>query len=637
MKRKQEDGDSHCKHPKLIAPSLGDQLSDDLVYEICSWIPSRLLLNSCALIDKRWERIVKERCELKLDLTVSEWSDFSLVERTEHNSVTELSVRVNLRHKPAKCGMFALFNNLRSLSLIKFQLKRDFIEYLIKETKIDKFAIDNCMVHIEDLELIALSHRRISLSLGAHNTYGDDESYERIDRLAHLERFIMDKSRPCPIESKYVRLCEHLSKSETLSEVSVHLNNVSMKYIPLMKNLTSLSLISYGSKLDTPSDLSTLVRLRKLSIDACLFGEGQNFILPLLGQLEELGVCNAHRLSNEEKAMIPSLRNIKRLELNRYTSSTFKSFPSGLIRLHLVNSELSEQDVSQIKRLPSLTVLSVANTDISIPPDDSKQVPEYRTFVPVSSLPKDEQESLIKEGMSAQLISVKTRKPSPINRVFSFSDLCDEDEDGTLHCPLKSLTYLNVNVPPHECNIASAISELTELETLIWIHTGFEKEWRPNIEQLSAAKSLTRLDLSSMDDMTDEDTFYLRSMKNLKRLSLGGASFLDHQLVDIAAMENLRVLELSGFVVGRGWEYISTMKNLHTLRARSPFNEDGLEKIALMKSLRTLDLYCHFGESSRIDIFYRMTHLRSLRIDSDLKIGEQMKNCTNLVDTWFVP
>ena len=429
MKRRHTEchTDQPIKNIKLEPKPIISTLSDDLIYEICTWLPSRFLIKNCLLINSQWKYVIENKVELCLDLDAAEWYDFCITERTINSSIKSLSIRNQFSRNPIDGESFSRLHNLKSLSLRKIRIDRDFMECLTKSGPLEAIHIDRCGCQLHDFSKLdgdaCISLRGNPMLTNVNGFYGEDY---RFSRLVLLNRHQMESRVPGSIVDG------------EFDGVGLTIDQLSKNDPSFMKNITSIKIISSSSEdLELPSCGDALTNLREIEHRPWPCGlhsshsKNRGLFKKLVQQsknLEKLAIANCESLTNDETEIIPSLTELKSLTVHTYQSRLFEIPLINLRRLELCNSSLSEGQVSNIKGMRSLTDLSIRDV-------------------------------FIEDSCGGESEKGKNRK------CFTFPHLCHTN-NGIEECNLVNLTSLKVGINRNDRGSLHALSGMSSLTVL---------------------------------------------------------------------------------------------------------------------------------------------------------------------------
>lgn len=596
MKRNRESiSDQPRKQSKLN--TVNKELSDDSIYEICEWIPSRVLLGKCLLINKRWHNIIKEHSRITLDVTLAEWKEFGLSERWFAQKVDSLTMRGLFETISIETSVFNRLTNLKTLSLSMVDLGQDLVEHIVSNTAIDNLELVDCDFFWSDLMPLTRQDRPIYLSLGYNSRAfdwraRDDTQYsvsceDVIPQIKLLRRLTVDPSIGSVLVDNSSNLCQFLKKADHLSQVTLALNQVSEECIPLMKNLTSLSLFTplRSDKVNNEwPDLSPLNRLKKLKIEYYSPFEDREIGLlePILHQLQELSIDCRFLFNSREKALVPSLDKLRALKLCDYRAGVFGSFPNNLTRLDLYRCIIDERELGSLRGLIRLIHFRAECVHVNPPATGGE-----------ASTSEKHQSCSLKHTTQPQDDAIMIKKHSRPRYPFTFDSLCSGESDSPV-CVLENLTYLSIDPPRQESNSLKALSRMRELTHLsIQTTVMADTDERIDFGYIASAASLTRLHVTRVDCITSDDIRLISSMTHLRWLTLSNDYVLGEQLANISSMDKLVTLELHADVNQEGLKHISLMKGLRNLRFEYESTESPCVSIlSSMPCLIALDVRC---------------------------------------------
>lgn len=271
--------------PKRIKTQDTPLLHDDLVYEVGTCLSPSFLLSSCVLVCKQWKRVIEARFEFEFELDEFQTGQFISKNECVTAKITRLSLTMIWKawiyqyctdgrlfgqwntHKYSLLsgGAEALSNSLKGMKHLKHlslhgsQLSGDSLQKILDTTELDSLSIENCLLKWHDLEAFVSSNCNLSISLNYHEWCYAGSVQECVDVMQRIPHLVA-VCRMGSIPGSDGLLSECLSNSTSLRKLSIELTNFTIKYIPLMRNLTDLRLS--WSRDDRPID--GLVDLRRL-------------------------------------------------------------------------------------------------------------------------------------------------------------------------------------------------------------------------------------------------------------------------------------------------------------------------------------------------------------------------------------
>ena len=584
-------------------------LHDDAIYEVCKWLPSRFVIEYCSLVDKQWNKVIESRVNLDLDLSLTEWWDFCVKKRGVASSITNLTINgrfdpwITLNEIEGK--VFDELTSLKSLSFRNLSIKHDFVRYIVDHVTFKRISFEGCVISPIDMMPLTSLDESISVSLSGIIIREQNAGFVAIEvreKLIHTISLIRGlESLDCsewryPSNDKYVAFLEHLANAKHLSKITLRLDEYSTKYIPRMKNLTSLTTIESDARECELPDLSALtqlkhvavklpIRVRKeesalgfaasgglLGIDSLrhfgssgedklpqsnrigstpmIYGREEEckprFLASLIGRLNSLAIPDARTLCREEKLFVQSLDNLLELDLRLWDPRNGYSHESRSIMAAL-------NQKSPIDSFPrNLTRLNLINS--SIKPSGVLSLASIKTLTDLTI------RDVYVEEINHQ---AKRKTPSIVRRLFDFSDLCQE-KDGNPYCDLQSLCRLSVEPPPRDSDAFAVLSSMSCLGALCLNH-GEEPNICSHIDQVAECKSLRELEVR-VDRMTIKEAQQISSMPCLKRLALHTDHIKIPQARQIASMKYLKEIHITCTSFDDGvFEMFCRMDSLSTL------------------------------------------------------------------------
>ena len=532
------------KHVKLNKPPPGLFLPDEVLNEVMTWLPQRFVLINCSLVDRQWRRVVVQEARFSLSFKDWEWIEFSKEPKEIASRIEKMSITC-VNHDTLDLYPISSMKLLKELSLREFVFNDNSLKEIGDKSSLEKIETSECPMTWSDMQALASHNRRIAIRgrsfFSRFEKHIEDclKVLPTITNLEHLHYDCGSVSDECR-ESFY----KCLVNAKHLSGISVTLDEVALKYLPLIQNLTDLNIA--GSELDDSSlvDLSNLRQLKKLSFDfarpryipiTCHLGS-------VASQLTRLYMQPYGLITKEDWIIIKSSNKLEELVIEQHLPNSFGEceFPH-LTRLSVKNCMMDDSSVRLIKEMNSLTSLSISDVFH---------------------------------------LSLRSRIR------LTFGDLCDMDDEAPYRawCNLTQLKDLAIEILPTEYGRLSVLSEMPFLTSLsikcvrddtLLKRCGQFFDPTRLFKHIASSESIT--DLTLIEVPLFENSFeYLSNMPQLTKLTIS------HRYDKIESinptMRSLRELDLSGvFLTLNGLKSIAAMKNLKTLWVNQKELDKGCE------------------------------------------------------------
>lgn len=503
---------------KYTARNLNNlDLPDELVNEICSWIPSKTLIKVSILINKQWERVVRNLSSLTLALNDGESISFCSAHRQLATRITCLSLLNDWNVLKLGNKAFESMVNLTSLKIKNFELDKSSINNLARHNKLKCLEMEGCHTSWSDLcgliPLMSLENVSLSMTPFRPDKYPEGNSESECKRLlSNLPSITTLKFEPHGLcyydEASLEELLPELSseieeaifKLPKLSTLAIRLVDGYTEYFPHMKCLTCLEADYSTSDMKSLSNIKSLTHLEKLSI---LFTanpqKGWTECLP--DNLTSLTVSDIRYGADIER--ISRLGNLSALELSELWIEEEEEdliiSSSNLSSLDMSSSVVSEQALKNIREMTNLTNLSISQTE--------KQV----------------------------------RGPNK-DKFLAVSDLFYTNEDGKVLTKLTKLNSIDVSESKNEADMEN-LFQFKELKSLTLVNEERKRD-RPilsHIYHIKKTPSLTSL-VFHYSSIGDNEAELISTMDNITSLEFVGCGIRHSQLAHIAAMKNLKRL-----------------------------------------------------------------------------------------------
>lgn len=493
---------------------MGQYLPRELLGEIIAWIPSFVVLTKCILVSKDWKSIIESVSRFELHLSARQWRSYCLSNRSIAGRIVSLSLESPYKGSNPTCrdakrldeNPFSYMYRLEKLHVTGFKLDDAIIKHILENTPVREFVAHFCKASLGHLTPLAHIDRDVSLSVMLPHCMNDEPlrgvSPELLSVMSRLKG--LDYSYVHEMDYKddaIIQLYETLSKSPNLESITIQFNDIYGKYIPLMKNLTSISILQSDMTSQDLPDLSGMARLKKLSLTCTSVGcreYASKKLGSLLDQLTHFGM-NHYRLCDEDISRLPSLHNLTELSLVRQSIPSSQALPPRLTSLNLMNSVISEDTLIAIRSMDKLAFLNVYET-------------QYRN-------------KKLSDHHGADVIVL-----------VALEDLCCE-QDGKATCMLQELVGLDVYSNDRSIRVLESFSCFPKLRRIALYHTMLYNEGmflvqgdrQGRIHKLikSISEMTTILEVRLKDYiLSTEDASALASMPALERLSIDSCSML---------------------------------------------------------------------------------------------------------------
>lgn len=578
MKRACEEGSNEpTKHIRIHGPTATSKsvFVDDILYEIFDWLPSSFVLCRLSLVNNQWRKVIHGRSKLKMSLNEVQWADYPKEPSTIF-TVTELSLSNRYGCIDMDLSRLSTLKSLERICFHGFVVKENAIETLL-ENGVNNFEFRNCSLLWSDLVPLANSPLVPSVYLDECSLWIDKDNIDTcvdiISKMKNLKSFTVDMDNEETEENTEIqrKLYESIPSLDNISEISMSFNDVSLKYLPRMKNLNKIQVQEMRS-VNTPINLSNLTRLEHLSSwdDTIIWKRGVittpmrstvlnalsgHWLNPVVDNLKSLSV-SMNELSRREWERILTAGKLSGLTLFNRNIRTLKGFSSVCLTRLVLHGSVVESGVLQaIRKMKSLVHLDLS---------------ECKKGKFNSSNHYDN--SYENEG------------------TLTFDDICYNLDDSP-KCDLIHLRELYIAPSPEG---SRAMSVLADMENMTIIHLSRCKAL--HLDYIAKSDSLREL---CIDTSALEGIEHLSCMKHLKKLVIRGCELKSHHINSISFMAGLRELDVSLASIDK-----------HALKA-----------IATVSQISCLSLSVSNIRLKHFDIFSSMSHLRVLCIDHECRRG----------------
>jgi Leucine-rich repeat (LRR) protein len=557
-------------------------------------IPYALFFSySISAEDDQWELfgpaqgdvLVPHGKRLSLNITKNNWKDLSPLKNLKPNDLYQLTIYGQLRaitnpndtcmpHIAGLTGLKDLELKWSHISNKGLQQIKDFhsLEYLYLPTRID----NSTMIFVSQLK----SLKGLYISGTGQVT---NEGLAPLQDLPNLEEITIDGLNKINTRS----LC-YLSKIPSLKKLSIIGGKVTDEGLIYLRDFPQLKRLMLGNTEITDSGLqffSNLQQLEDLDLYNTNVTDAGISHLIKLKSLRQLTLVKSPYSKKEritEKAA-PYLAQIKTLEylevenitLTDYAVSELSKLPN-LKSLYATTGRTGKpitdqglQHLSKIKSLELLDISTDAVTDKGLAA--LAQLPNLKRLF-MYSCPK-----ITDKGLS-KIANMKNLENLSLN-IFS------PGSSEQTYVTISGLSCLNKIT-----NLKSL-----DLEGIVQDGSGLDISGLNNLESLHVKLKEIREERDgrpyfSRESFIDKDLVCLENMKNLQELFLHpNKDITDKGLINLQGLTNLRRLGLSNAkLTDEGLAYLKNMKKLDYLSIGGDFTEKGLEHLKGLKSLQYL-------------------------------------------------